>query len=242
MVDVFLLFDDTGSFTLNSPIVCAAFPNIISQLETRLPGIDLGFGVGRLEEYGNFAAEYANGRPFVLNQPIISSSDTGYTDAEVLDSIQAALDHVAPGYGGDQPETVIEALYQMVTGAGFDGNNDGDTTDSGPAGRVFDSSQSGKQRRCASLFVVRSRHGSRWSRAIRGDRWRGIPFRRLADHHYGNRHRICISAEGRDDGNGHRRANVACFEHHVQWTWNNSVQQRRRNTGNGHRPQCAAHW
>ena len=134
MVDVFLLFDDTGSFTFNSPIVRAAFPNIISQLETRLPGIDLGFGVGRLEEYGNFAAEYANGRPFVLNQPIISSSETGYTKTEVLGSIQAALDHVAPGYGGDQPETVIEALYQMVTGAGFDGNNDGDTTDSGPAG------------------------------------------------------------------------------------------------------------
>ncbi|MEZ6125082.1 MAG: SdrD B-like domain-containing protein, partial [Planctomycetaceae bacterium] len=134
MVDVFLLFDDTGSFTSNSPIVRAAFPNIITQLQTRLPGIDLGFGVGRLEEYGNFAAEYATGRPFTLNQPIISSSPTGYTDAEVQASIQAALDHVAPGYGGDQPETVIEALYQMVTGAGFDGNNDCDTTDSGPAG------------------------------------------------------------------------------------------------------------
>ncbi|MEZ6062947.1 MAG: hypothetical protein R3C19_21590 [Planctomycetaceae bacterium] len=42
MVDVFLLFDDTGSFTFNSPIVRAAFPNIISELQTRLPGIDLG--------------------------------------------------------------------------------------------------------------------------------------------------------------------------------------------------------
>ncbi|MCA9268958.1 MAG: carboxypeptidase regulatory-like domain-containing protein, partial [Planctomycetales bacterium] len=136
MVDVFLLFDDTGSFTANSPIVRAAFPNIISELQTRLPGIDLGFGTGRLEEYGNFAAEYATGRPFVLNQPIISSSDAGYTDAEVLASIQAALDRVAPGYGGDRPETVIEALYQMVTGAGFDGNNNGSVLDSGVAGQA----------------------------------------------------------------------------------------------------------
>ncbi len=134
MVDVFLLFDDTGSFTFNSPIVRAAFPEIIAQLETRLPGINLGFGVGRLEEYGNFAAEYSNGRPFILNQPVIASSSGGYSDAEVLASIQAALDHVAPGYGGDTPETVIEALYQMVTGTGFDGDNNGSLLDSGPAG------------------------------------------------------------------------------------------------------------
>jgi len=129
MVDVFLLFDDTGSFTFNSPIVRAAFPEIIAQLETRLPGINLGFGVGRLEEYGNFAAEYSTGRPFILNQPIVASDVTDFSA-----SIQAALDHQAPGYGGDTPETVIEALYQMVTGAGFDGNNNGSLLDSGPAG------------------------------------------------------------------------------------------------------------
>ena len=45
LADVFLLFDDTGSFRFNSPIVRAAFPNIIAELESRLPGIDLGFGV-----------------------------------------------------------------------------------------------------------------------------------------------------------------------------------------------------
>ncbi|MGB4710281.1 MAG: SdrD B-like domain-containing protein [Fuerstiella sp.] len=131
MVDVFLLFDDTGSFTSNSPIVRAAFPSIIAQLQARLTGIDLGFGVGRLEEYGGFASEYGNGRPFILNQPIVAADVGGFEG-----SIQSALDRVAPGYGGDGPETVIEALYQMVTGAGFDGNNDGDTTDSGAAGIV----------------------------------------------------------------------------------------------------------
>jgi VCBS repeat-containing protein len=129
MVDVFLLFDDTGSFTSNSPIVRAAFPTIISNLQAMLPGVDLGFGVGRLEEYGNFAGEFATGRPFILNQPIVSSSTNGFSTA-----IQAALDRMAPGYGGDTPETDIEALYQMVTGLGFDGNNNGTTSDSGAAG------------------------------------------------------------------------------------------------------------
>ncbi len=129
LVDVFLLFDDTGSFTFNSPIVRNAFPTIMADLQASLPGVDLGFGVGRFEEYGNFGAEYSTGRPFILNQPIVAASTTGYQAA-----IQAALDRTAPGYGGDQPETDIEALYQLVTGLGFDGNNNGSVMDSGAAG------------------------------------------------------------------------------------------------------------
>ncbi|TXT20262.1 MAG: subtilisin-like serine protease, partial [Planctomycetota bacterium] len=120
LVDVFLLFDDTGSFTANSPIVRAAFPQIISTLTTALPGIDFGFGVARFEEYANFASENATGRPFTLNSPIVASSTPGFSTA-----IQAALDRTAPGYGGDGPETLIEALFQTVTGLGFDGNNNG---------------------------------------------------------------------------------------------------------------------
>ncbi len=129
LVDVFLLFDDTGSFVNNSPIVREAFPAIIAQLQTALPGIDLGFGVGRFEEYANFASEYSTGRPFVLNQPIVAASTPGY-----LTAIQAGLNRTTPGYGGDQPETDIEALYQLVTGKGFDGNNNGSVLDSGAAG------------------------------------------------------------------------------------------------------------
>ena len=131
MVDVFLLFDDTGSFAGNSPLVRAAFPTIISSLQTTLPGIDFGFGVGRFEEYANFALEYSAGRPFTLNQPIVASTTPGFSL-----SIQSALDRMAPGYGGDGPETDIEALYQLVTGIGFDGNNNATITDSGPAGLV----------------------------------------------------------------------------------------------------------
>jgi len=129
MVDVFLLFDDTGSFAGNSPLVRAAFPTIISSLQTALPGVDFGFGVGRFEEYANFAFENSAGRPFILNQPIIASTTPGFSL-----SIQSALDRMAPGFGGDAPETDIEALYQIVTGVGFDGNNNGTITDSGPAG------------------------------------------------------------------------------------------------------------
>lgn len=129
MVDVFLLFDDTGSFTANSPIIRAAFPTIISTLQASLPGVDLGFGVGRFEEYGSFAGEVQTGRPFILNHPIVESTRPGFAAA-----IQAALDRTTPGFGGDGPETDIEGLYQLVTGLGFDGNNNGSTSESGPAG------------------------------------------------------------------------------------------------------------
>ncbi len=130
-IDVFLLFDDTGSFAGTAPTLVAAFPQLIVSLQTALPGADLAFGVGRFEEYGNFFDEDPDGRPFVLNQPILALSDPDFTAA-----INAALDREAPGYGGDAPETAIEGLWQLATGAGFDGNNDGDTTDSGPAGLV----------------------------------------------------------------------------------------------------------
>ncbi len=47
-----------------------------------------------------------------------------------------ALSRSAPGGGGDGPESLIEALYQLATGAGFDGDNDGSMLESGLAGMV----------------------------------------------------------------------------------------------------------
>jgi len=130
-VDVFLLFDDTGSFAGTAPLLIAQFPQLIASLQAALPGVSLAFGVGRFEEYGSFASENADGRPFILNQPILEVSNPQFNAA-----INAALNRTAPGYGGDGPETSIEALYQVATGAGFDGNGNGSTTESGAAGLV----------------------------------------------------------------------------------------------------------
>ena len=87
-----------------------------------------GFGVGRFEDYANFTAGDFD-RPFLLNQPIVTTDQDGFRDA-----ITAALARQAFGNGGDDPESLMEALFQTATGLGFDGNNDGDTSDSGPAG------------------------------------------------------------------------------------------------------------
>ncbi len=132
--DVFLLFDDTGSFASVAPTVISQFPGVISDLETAFPSVSFGFGVGRFEDYSgtNFDDdEDPQGRPFILNQPIITPTTTGFTTA-----INAALNRTTPGFGGDTPEADIEALYQAASGRGFDGDGDGTDTESGAAGLV----------------------------------------------------------------------------------------------------------
>ncbi len=127
-IDVLLLFDDTGSFSSTAPTLVAAFPSLISNLQTALPGSDLAFGIARFED---FSSQGADERPFVLNQPILAANAVGFNTA-----INSALARNAPGGRGDPPESAIEALYQAATGLGFDGNDDGDTSDSGNAGLV----------------------------------------------------------------------------------------------------------
>lgn len=132
-VDVFLLFDDTGSFAGLVPPVRSIFQSLVNDLQVALPGVSFGFGVGRFEDYGGsgtgFSGEFTTGRPFILNQPIITPDTPNF-----LTLINAALARTAPGFGGDGPETALEALYQVATGAGFDGNGDGSLLNSGPAG------------------------------------------------------------------------------------------------------------
>ncbi len=133
--DVFLLFDDTGSFSGVAPTVIALFPEIVSSLLTRFPDVSFAFGVGRFEDYGGagrgFSNESTSGRPFILNQPIVSS-DT--PDFDTL--LSTALGNSAPGYGGDAPETAVEALWQIATGQGLDGDGNGSKLDSGNAGET----------------------------------------------------------------------------------------------------------
>lgn len=139
-VDVLLLFDDTGSFANSVAALSSQFQELVGGLEATFPNVEFGFGVARFEDYGgpgtSFSNEYEDGRPFILNQPIITSADAG-SEAERNDLIATALNHTAPGFGGDLPEAgLTEGLYQAATGAGFDGNGDGDTEDSGAAGEV----------------------------------------------------------------------------------------------------------
>ncbi|MEM7353227.1 MAG: hypothetical protein AAF657_20700, partial [Acidobacteriota bacterium] len=132
-VDIFLLFDDTGSFAGLVPQVQNLFNDIVDQLQAQLPSADLAFGVGRFEDFGgpadDFSFEADVGRPFVLSQALLRT-----TNPEFETAIAEGLARSAPGSGGDGPESAIEALFQVATGNGFDGDGDGSTLGSGPAG------------------------------------------------------------------------------------------------------------
>ncbi|MBU0718610.1 MAG: hypothetical protein KJ749_10210, partial [Planctomycetes bacterium] len=135
-VDVFLLFDDTGSFAGLVDDTIGVFNQIVTDLQTALPSVDFAFGVGRFEDYGGpgsgFGDEYSSGRPFILNQAILRAVTPGFAAA-----IATALGNEAPGYGGDGPESAIaEGLWQVATGLGFDGDGNGANTDSGMAGAI----------------------------------------------------------------------------------------------------------
>jgi hypothetical protein len=132
-VDLFFLFDDTGSFAATVPTVASIFSSLVNDLQAALPNVSFAFGVGRFEDYGGpartYSLENSLGRPFVLNQPIITRDVPSF-----LSLINSALQRTAPGSGGDGPEANFEALFQVATGAGFDGNNNSSRLDSGSAG------------------------------------------------------------------------------------------------------------
>ncbi len=149
MVDVFMLMDDTGSFAPTAPTIAGAFQTIINRLKVSRPKVDFGFGVGRFEDYGGDAtwAESID-RPFLLNQSILPQSDP-----DMLRNIVRALQNTAPGQGGDEPETLIEALYQLATGQGFDGDGDRTNTTSGLAGQVSTQVSPGGSGDVPQLFI-----------------------------------------------------------------------------------------
>ena len=126
IVDIALALDDSGSFVALGPTLAAQFPNIIATLQQRLPQFTIGFGVSRFEDYGD--------SPFILNQPIIEANTPGFAQA-----IDAALQRAGNGTGagvGTTAESFLEALYQIATGFGYDGNANNSLLNQGPAGLV----------------------------------------------------------------------------------------------------------
>ena len=73
IVDVVLLLDDTASFSIAGASIASQFPQIVADLQTALPNADFAFSVSRFEEY-DAAGNTANSRPFILNQPVISTT------------------------------------------------------------------------------------------------------------------------------------------------------------------------
>lgn len=109
--DVAFLIDTTGSMGALANAMAAEFSAIVSEVSTAVP--DASYGVATFDDYayGGFGSTGDGDRPFILRQQ--QTTD--------IARVQAALsDDVVLHFGGDGPESAIEALFQAVTGAGYD--------------------------------------------------------------------------------------------------------------------------
>jgi hypothetical protein len=131
-----------------------------------LPGVakddlDFAFGVGRYEDFGGTFAR-RNGdnqaRPFILNMPLVRANHSKF-DA----MFNGALARTAPGLGTPtvssvpqfEPNSGLEALYQIATGDGFDANGNGNTTDTGAPGAIATQTSPGTSGDVPAIRFVR---------------------------------------------------------------------------------------
>lgn len=114
--------------------------NIQARVQAANPGMafDFAFGVGRYEDFGGSFTNRAgdrDARPFLLNLPVLRTASPGFDGL-----FDQALARTAPGDGNpvvngvrsSDPQTGIEALYQLATGAGYDADGGGTTGSGGP--------------------------------------------------------------------------------------------------------------
>jgi RHS repeat-associated protein len=136
-VDVMLLLDDTTSFELENMLLTDNFRQMIDQLRAANPLTDFGFGVSRFEDLlvdfpDSGFNNQESGTAFTLNQPILDATYPRFQEV-----LQSALGRSARGSGGaDANEAFIEALYQLATGRGIDGNRNATSNDNGVAGSL----------------------------------------------------------------------------------------------------------
>lgn len=108
--DIVFVLDSTGSMGPLLNALAGSFANLVARLAPAVP--DATYGIADYRDYvsGGFAG--AGDYPFRLRQQLTTDVDR---TQEVFNSLQA-------GGGGDGPESTMEALYQALTGRGYDQN------------------------------------------------------------------------------------------------------------------------
>jgi len=112
MGDVAFLLDTTGSMGGTITGMKTQYADIVTGLSAALP--DAEYGVATFDDYAYSPYGYSSSgdKPFILLQQV--TDDVGV--------VQSALSGISLHYGGDGPESSMEALYQALTGAGYDQN------------------------------------------------------------------------------------------------------------------------
>lgn len=113
--DVVFLLDTTGSMTSLAQGMANQFSSIVTSLATTLP--DANYGFATYDDYADnvHGSSSSGDRPFILHSQLTDD----------VSSVQSQLGAVAIHYGVDEPESTMEALYQALTGNGYDQNCNG---------------------------------------------------------------------------------------------------------------------
>ncbi|MDA1247658.1 MAG: hypothetical protein O2820_00420, partial [Planctomycetota bacterium] len=131
ILDLAFLLDDTRSFAPVAPILSTELPGVVQQITQLLPTFTVGFGVSRFIDY----RDSENTSPFTLNQPIITTDTILFQDS-ITAALAVGRNRTADDGGGppDVQESMLEGLFQIATGNGFDGDANGNRLGQGPAG------------------------------------------------------------------------------------------------------------
>lgn len=110
--DVFFLVDTTASMNEEIERIQSRLRDTIAPaIQRQIP--DVQFGVAEFEDFAvePYGSEDAGDVPFTLRLPMTSD----------LARVQAAVNALDLGNGRDEPESHVEALYQVATGEGLPG-------------------------------------------------------------------------------------------------------------------------
>ena len=112
LVDIAFLLDTTCSMSSTASAVASEYSTIVSELATAIP--DAQYGAATFDDYayGSFGYTSSGDKPFILRKQITDNTA----------AVQATFSGVSIHYGGDGPESGMEAVYQAASGAGYDQN------------------------------------------------------------------------------------------------------------------------
>lgn len=110
MGDVAFLLDTTGSMGGTLTAMSSEFSTMVSELAVQIP--DAAYGVATYDDYAccGYGDPFSGDRPFILRNQITTNTA----------NIQSTLGVIPLHYGVDGPESTTEAIYQALTGIGYD--------------------------------------------------------------------------------------------------------------------------
>jgi beta-lactam-binding protein with PASTA domain/subtilisin family serine protease len=120
-VDIVFCIDVSASYYDDLPNIRSAAGEIVRELSSRISDLRIGvtsFSDFPVPKYGN---PDRGDKAYFLNQPLTKNIDAFYSAINSLEVFS----------GWDNPESQLEALYQIATGAGRDINGNGDYHDVG---------------------------------------------------------------------------------------------------------------